>query len=181
MNQIAKSCQEILDFFNQIPYGVISDEKLYTGNQLTDKIFWQKWKLLTPLEVINFNGGICWDVSSAIKMFLDEMQFENYEIYCQMNNKEKASHSFNIVYQNDETCYIIDGAWKRFNKITKTESVYKCCDIMADRMFEQHGDANKITFYCLNQHKPYFGCNCQQYMQIAKQNQKLMTFTIRTN
>ena len=102
--------QEILNFFNAIPYGVIADEKLYTGHQLNDEIFWQKWRMLDTLQVINYNGGICWDISSAVKTFLDQMQIQNYEIYCEMNNESKSSHSFNIVYQNDSTCYILDGS-----------------------------------------------------------------------
>lgn len=176
---IQKYAQEILNFFNAIPYGVIADEKLYTGNQLTDEVFYYKWRMLDSLEVINYNGGICWDISNAVKTFLDQLQIENYEIYCQMNNKEKASHSFNIIWQNDETCYILDGAWKRFNKLTKTDSIYQCMNIMADRMFEQHPQATKIQFYQLCQHKPYFGCNCEEYMKIAKQNKKLFTFSKR--
>ena len=176
---IFANSNQILKFFNNIPYGVVANEKLYTNNQLTDEIFWQKWKLLQPLEVINFNGGICWDISNAVKTFLDDFQIENYQIYCQMNNKEIASHSFNIIYENDNIYYILDGAWKRYNKLTQTDSIYQCCNVMADRMFEQHKDANKIVFYHLGQHKPFYGCNCQEYMNIAKENQKLFTFTIR--
>ena len=170
---------EILNFFNNIPYGVISDGKIFTGNELTDQVFYNEWYLLTPIEIIEYNGGICWDISNAIQMFLNNFQIENYEIYCQMNNDEKASHSFNIVKESEYVYYIIDGAWKRYNKLTKAESIYQCCNIMADRMFNQHKDANKITFYNLNIHKPYYGCNCEEYMQIAHENKKMFTFTIR--
>lgn len=178
-NSIFDKCTQILKFFNQIPFGVVADQKLYTGNQLTDEVFWKKWRMLQPLQVINFNGGICWDVSSAVKMFLDNMQIENYQLYCEMNNTEQASHTFNIVCYDDNTYYILDGAWKRFNTLTQTDSIYQCCNIMADRMFAQHPQANKIVFYHLAKHIPFYGCNCQQYMKIAKENDKLMTFTIR--
>lgn len=178
-NTIYTKAKQILDFFNNIPYGVICNEKLYTGDQLTNNVFYQKWRLLQPLEVINFNGGICWDISSAVKTFLDDFQIENYQIYCQMDNEDKASHSFNIVYENDYTFYILDGAWKKFNTLTKTESIYQCCNIMADRMFNQHKQGNFISFYHLGQHVPFYGCNCDDYMKIAKQNQKIFTFTTR--
>lgn len=176
---IIQHCKDILTFFNAIPFGVIADNKLYTGNQLTDKIFWQKWRMLNTLQVINYNGGICWDISNAVKTFLDELQIENYEIYCQMNNESQSSHTFNLIYENDESYYILDGAWKRFNNLTKVDSIYQCCNIMSDRMFMQHPTANQISFYHLCTHKPYFGCNCQQYMRIAKENPKLFIFSLR--
>ena len=74
--------EAILKFFNHIPFGVYADEKLYTGNELTDEIFWNKWRLLSPIQVVSFNAGICWDISFAIKTYLDNLNIENYEIYC---------------------------------------------------------------------------------------------------
>ena len=130
-NSIYIQCNSILNFFNRIPFGVYADEKLYTGNELTDEIFWQKWKLLSPIQVVSFNAGICWDISFSIKNYLDKLNIENYEIYCQMNNKQQSAHSFNVIFNNEKnTYYILDGAWKRFNTLTVCKTIKEVCQIM---------------------------------------------------
>ena len=68
-------CQKLLNYFNQKPFGVIAD-KLYTEHELTDDIFYTKWKLLKPSQTKN--GGICWDISNVIHLLLNRKNIPNY-------------------------------------------------------------------------------------------------------
>lgn len=166
-----KYCQKLLDYFNKIPFGVLSD-KLYTGDELTDDVFYTKWNLLTPSKVKQ--GGICWDVSNVIRLLLDRKNIENYQIYCQMDNKQQASHTFNIVKINNKF-YILDGSWKKFKTLSQFNSIKQCCFQMARRMFKQHKGTSKIFFVILETKAPY-GSDCKQYMDEAHKNKTIFRF-----
>ena len=177
--QLLFTCEGILQLFNKIPFGVIADNRLYTKKDLNHQIFKEKWYFLQPQQVIKYQGGICWDFSNAVKFFLDLENIHNYEIYCEMNDEQKSSHSFNVVYnQFNDKYYLLDASWKKYNKLNQFDELYLCCDQMANRMFEQHKNATKISFYHLKNKAPY-KCNYIEYMQEAKNNENLFNYVLR--
>ena len=164
-----------------IRYGVYdfinTPNHFYTGNELTDQVFYNKWRLLSPKQIQTFNAGICWDMSNFAKKVLNNLSIQNAQIYCQMDNDEKASHSFNIVVDENKF-YIFDGAWKRYSRISQGyDDINLLFKEMARRMFNQHKvGTTKIDFFQIIQGDKY-GCNCQQYMNnIYENNKYLITF-----
>ena len=170
--------QQIFQYCKNIRYGVYdyldNQPHFYTENQLTDQVFYNKWRLLTPQQIQKYNSAICWDMSNFCKILLQEkLNIKNVQLYCQLDNEEKASHSFNIV-KIQQLFYIFDCAWKRYSNLNfASDTIQGCIKQMAKRMFEQHPNTQNIVFYQIV-NKAEYGCNCIDYMQNIYNNNKFL-------
>lgn len=167
-------CKELFDIWKNCRYGIPAKGKI--KDVPSAKYFYKHYKLLSPEQFIEYNGGVCWDYVEFGDWLLSNNNVKFHKYYISMNTENNDTHTFILVEYGNKYLYI-ESSFKLLEGIYEVDNIEDVIDMITSGMFAVNNNYlkyKKINYYVWEYegHPPY-GSDCIECMEYFSQGEPI--------
>lgn len=166
-----KEIQKFLDSMDDIDYGYVDKEGKHYS-EIDPKEFYEKYQLQSPDELRKSKRGVCWGQVEYEREWFNEHNIPFKTYYIQMDNPERASHTF-LVFNLNKQWYIFEHSDFENRGIHKVENPNDAIQKASEQLKKENPEYN--IDYCVEYDQPEYNIGCDEFLDHVSKQLKIST------